>query len=204
MIHSRFKYILSITLNNERELIYPPNKTWNIHILMRWKKLWGGSLTRSDRKTSGGGSTISCWNGTIASQPGEITSKETRVPCVYYQNKCPYENCLEAYWMHIISIHYKHREASTIIFLFSTSGPNFQHCSPLCFAYIKQTILKLKCPGDRSQRIRRSLMIGRFLWIDLYYWKDIENNPRTFAIHPRHAYCSVRPLQIQDRATWQH
>ena len=42
------------------------------------------SLTRSHKRTSMGPSR-SCWNGTSALQPEEITSKWTRVPCVYYQ-----------------------------------------------------------------------------------------------------------------------
>ena len=34
----------------------------------------------------------SCWNSTTSAlQPEEITSKGTRVSCVYYQQKCPYE-----------------------------------------------------------------------------------------------------------------
>ena len=53
--------------------------------LRRWKRLWRRSLTRSHKRTSMGPSR-SCWNGrTSALQPEEITSKETRVSCVYYQ-----------------------------------------------------------------------------------------------------------------------
>ena len=53
--------------------------------LRRWKRLWRRLLTHSHKKTSMGPSR-SCWNGTtIALQPEEITSKETRVSCVYYQ-----------------------------------------------------------------------------------------------------------------------
>ena len=38
------------------------------------------------------GPSRSCWNGTTSAlQPVEITSKGTRVSCVYYQSKCPYE-----------------------------------------------------------------------------------------------------------------
>ena len=48
--------------------------------LRRWKRLWRRSLTHSHKRTS-----RSCWNGTSALQPEEITSKETRVSCVYYQ-----------------------------------------------------------------------------------------------------------------------
>ena len=48
----------------------------------RWKRLWRRSLTRSHKRTSMGGSR-SCWNGTL--QLEEITSKGTRVSCVYYQ-----------------------------------------------------------------------------------------------------------------------
>ena len=53
--------------------------------LRRWKRLWWRSLTRSHKRTSMGPSR-SCWNGaTSALQPEEITSKGTRVSCVYYQ-----------------------------------------------------------------------------------------------------------------------
>ena len=53
--------------------------------LRRWKRLWRTSLTRSHRTTPMGPSR-SCWNGTrSALQPEEITSKGTRVSCVYYQ-----------------------------------------------------------------------------------------------------------------------
>ena len=53
--------------------------------LRRWKRLWRRWLTRSHKKTSMGPSG-SCWNGrTSALQPEEITSKGTKVSCVYYQ-----------------------------------------------------------------------------------------------------------------------
>ena len=53
--------------------------------LRRWKRLWWRSLTRSHKRTSMGPSR-SCWNSTTSAlQPEEITSKETRVSCVYYQ-----------------------------------------------------------------------------------------------------------------------
>ena len=53
--------------------------------LRRWKRLWRRSLTRSHKRTSMGPSR-SFWNGTTSAlQPEEITSKETRVLCVYYQ-----------------------------------------------------------------------------------------------------------------------
>ena len=52
--------------------------------LRRWKRLWRRSLTCSHKWTSLGPSS-SCWNGaTIAMQSEEITSKGTRVSCVYY------------------------------------------------------------------------------------------------------------------------
>ena len=51
--------------------------------LRRWKRLWWRSLTRSHKRTSMGPSR-SCCNGTSALQPEEITSKGTRVSCVYY------------------------------------------------------------------------------------------------------------------------
>ena len=53
--------------------------------LRRWKRLWRRSLTRSHRRTTMEPSR-SCWNGTrSALQPEEITSKGTRVSCVYHQ-----------------------------------------------------------------------------------------------------------------------
>ena len=55
--------------------------------LRRWKRLWRRSLTRSHKRTPVGRSR-NCWNGiTSALQPEEITSKGTRVSCVYYQKK---------------------------------------------------------------------------------------------------------------------
>ena len=52
--------------------------------LRRWKRLWRRSLTRSHKRSSIGPSR-SCQNGTwSALQPEEITSKGTRVPCVYF------------------------------------------------------------------------------------------------------------------------
>ena len=51
---------------------------------LRWKRLWRRSLTRSHRTSTG--PSRSSLNGTISSlQPEEITSKGTRVSCVYYQ-----------------------------------------------------------------------------------------------------------------------
>ena len=53
--------------------------------LWRWKRLWWRSLTRWHKRTSIG-PFRSCWNGrTNALQPEEITSKGTRVSCVFYQ-----------------------------------------------------------------------------------------------------------------------
>ena len=53
--------------------------------LRRWKRLWRRLLTRSHKRTSMGPSR-SCWNGTTSAlQPEEITSKGTRVSCVYYR-----------------------------------------------------------------------------------------------------------------------
>ena len=52
--------------------------------LRRWKKLWRRSFTRSHKRAYMGPSK-SCWNGTTSAlQPYEITSKGTRVSCVYY------------------------------------------------------------------------------------------------------------------------
>ena len=53
--------------------------------LRRWKRLWRKSLTCSHKRTSMG-PCRSCWNGTTSAlQPEEITSKGSRVSCVYYQ-----------------------------------------------------------------------------------------------------------------------
>ncbi len=53
--------------------------------LRRWKRLWRRSLTRSHKRTSMGPSR-SYWNGTTSTlQPEEISSKGTRVSCVYNQ-----------------------------------------------------------------------------------------------------------------------
>ena len=48
------------------------------------------------------GPSRSCWNGTTSAlQPEEVTSKGTRVLCVYSQLKCPYEKSLETYLISI-------------------------------------------------------------------------------------------------------
>ena len=53
--------------------------------LRRWKRLWRRSLTRSHKRTSMGPSR-SCWNGTTSAlQLEKITSKGTRILCVYNQ-----------------------------------------------------------------------------------------------------------------------
>ena len=69
--------------------------------LRRWERLWWRSLTRSYKRTSMGPSRSCCNGTTSALQPEEITSKGTRVPCVYYQ-KCPYEKGLETYLMSLV------------------------------------------------------------------------------------------------------
>ena len=63
--------------------------------LRKRNRLWRRSLTRSPKRTSMGPSR-SCWNSTTSAfQPEEITSKGTRVSCVYYQLKCLYDKSLE-------------------------------------------------------------------------------------------------------------
>ena len=47
----------------------------------------------------------SCWDGTSALQPEEITSKGTRVSRMYYQLKHPYEKSLETYRMRLVYIY---------------------------------------------------------------------------------------------------
>ena len=53
--------------------------------LRRWKGLEWRSLTGSHKRTSMGPSRICCNVTTSVLQPEEITSKGTRVSCVYYQ-----------------------------------------------------------------------------------------------------------------------
>ena len=43
---------------------------------------------------------------TSALQLEEITSKGTRISCVYYQYKCPYEKRLENNWRHLVFIYF--------------------------------------------------------------------------------------------------
>ena len=57
--------------------------------LRRWKRLWRRSLTRSHKRTFIRPSR-SCWNGTTSAlQSEKITSKGSRVSCVYYRIKVP-------------------------------------------------------------------------------------------------------------------
>ena len=73
-----------------------------MRLLRRWKRLWWKSLTCSHKRTSMEPSR-NCWNGTTtALQADEITSKGTRVSCVYYQWKCPHEKSLETYLMILV------------------------------------------------------------------------------------------------------
>ena len=52
---------------------------------LRWKRLWRRSLTGSHMRFSMWPSRSCCNGTTIAFPPEEITSKGTRVSCVYYQ-----------------------------------------------------------------------------------------------------------------------
>ena len=63
--------------------LFPKLRTVVMRQLSRWKRLRRRSLTRSHKRTSIG-SFRSCYKGTSALQPEEITSKVTRVSCVYY------------------------------------------------------------------------------------------------------------------------
>ena len=54
--------------------------------LRRWKRLWRKSLTRSHKRTSMG-RCRSCWDGTSALQPEEITSEGMRASCVPIRKK---------------------------------------------------------------------------------------------------------------------
>ena len=82
IVHTLFPVTFGYSLSSEAVVIRQ---------LRRWKRLWRRSLTLSHKRTSMGPSR-SCWNGiTSALLPEEITSKGTRVLCVYNQQKCPYE-----------------------------------------------------------------------------------------------------------------
>ena len=64
--------------------LFPKLRGCHYETIGEMKKLWQRSLTRSHKRTSIG-PCRSCWNGTSALQPEEITSKGTRVSCVNYQ-----------------------------------------------------------------------------------------------------------------------
>ena len=64
---------------------FPKLRGCRYETIEKMKRLWGRSLTRSHKRTSMRSFT-SFWNGTkSALQSKEITSKGTRVSCVYYQ-----------------------------------------------------------------------------------------------------------------------
>ena len=85
--------------------------------LRRWKRLGRRSLTRLHKRTSMG-HCRSCWNGTTSGlQRERITSKGTRVSCVYYQWKCPYEKV----WTCIICTSYDFNERTNTLFYKNTS-----------------------------------------------------------------------------------
>ena len=75
---------------------YSPSSRKNLEAvvmrqLRRWKWLWRRSLTSSHKRTCMGPSRR-CWNDTTSALlPEEVTTKGTRVSCVYNQEKCPYE-----------------------------------------------------------------------------------------------------------------
>ena len=65
--------------------LFPKLRGCRYETFAEMKRLWRKSLTRSHKRTSTGPSR-SCWNGTTnALQLEDITSKGTRVSCVYYQ-----------------------------------------------------------------------------------------------------------------------
>ena len=75
----------SVSLQSRPCSLWLSSEAVVIRQLRRWKRLWRRSLTCSNKRTSIGRSR-SCWNGTTnVLQPEEITSKGTRVSCVYYQ-----------------------------------------------------------------------------------------------------------------------
>ena len=62
------------------------------------------------------------WDSTTSAlQPEDITSKETRVPCVYYQQKSPYEKSLETYLMILVFFNSKNAKYKQHQFFFPFS-----------------------------------------------------------------------------------
>ena len=62
------------------------SKAVGLRQLRWWKRLWRRSLTHSHNKRTSMGPSRSCWNSTTSAlEPEEITSKGTRVSCVYYR-----------------------------------------------------------------------------------------------------------------------
>ena len=83
---------------------FPSSEAVVMRELRRWKRLWRRSLTRSHKTTSIGPSRGCCNGTTSALHLEEITSKGTRVSCVYYQQKYQYEKSRETYRMHLVYI----------------------------------------------------------------------------------------------------
>ena len=83
IVHTLFSVTFGYSLSSEAVVMRQ---------LRRWKRLWRKSLTRSHKRSSSGPSR-SCWNSTTSAalQQEEITSKGTRVSCMYSQWKCSNE-----------------------------------------------------------------------------------------------------------------
>ena len=63
----------------------------------RWKRLWRSSLTRSHKRTS-----IEPWRSCRSGTTNALKPEGTRVSCVCYQYKCPYEKSLQTYLMILV------------------------------------------------------------------------------------------------------
>ena len=103
----------------------------------------------------------SCWDGKSALQPEEITSKGTRVSCVYYQKKCPYEKSLETYLMileHIgcLNIHGTYVTANN-----STNNNVFFFVSDLKIVYYSKYQSSITMPWIREEKYFTSRLIWR-------------------------------------------
>ena len=120
--------------------------------LRRWKRLWRRSLTRSHKRTPMG-PCRSCWNGTTSALQ-EITSKGTRVSCVYYQLKCPYEKSLETYLMTHVNI--------WVVHFLRSSGPFLKWSREELRQVVQKTRKLMKKRNCLCRELRR--FINRRSW----------------------------------------
>ena len=126
----------------------------------RWKRLWQRSLMCLHKRTSMGPSRR-CWNGTSALQPEEITSKGTRVSCVYYQNT------LETYLMILIS--FRRFSSGNLSDIKNIVFYNFRWGFCLQYKYNKKTISDFPVCRYRS-----------YLFLVFYFYYFLKGKGKSF------------------------